>query len=165
MSLECHEDRWRRVPQGPPTFDVLTLVYQEHRKDGFRSGFGGGIFGRSRRERMSAIADTLRKIAQRFPPSHTISSLEVVMARSNRKKIVPVNSVKVSVGREPAPVVWVGWQIRPGEKYFGIVQRADGIVERTRLERDDLQAAADFVTAHKLGKAASIRGRQVRRLP
>jgi hypothetical protein len=87
------------------------------------------------------------------------------MARSKRKKrIVRVNSVKVSVEKEPAPVVWVGWQIRPGEKYFGIVQRADGTVERTRLERDDLQAAADFVTAHQVGSAASIRGRKVRRL-
>jgi hypothetical protein len=57
------------------------------------------------------------------------------MARSKRKKIVPVDSVKVSVGREHAPVVWVGWQIRRGEKYFGVVQRADGTVERTRLDR------------------------------
>jgi hypothetical protein len=65
--------------------------------------------------------------------------------------------------RELAPVVWVGWQIRPGEKYFGVVQRADGTVERTRLERDNLQAAADFVTAHQKGHAASIRGRQVQR--
>jgi hypothetical protein len=67
-------------------------------------------------------------------------------------------------GRELAPVTWVGWQIRPGEKYYGVVQRADGTVERTRLERDDLKAAADFVTAHKMGQAASIRGRQVRRV-
>jgi hypothetical protein len=86
------------------------------------------------------------------------------MARSKRKRIVPVNSVKVSVEREPAPVVWVGWQIRPGERYFGIVQRADGTVERTRLERDDLKAAADFVTAYKMGNPQFIRGRQLRRL-
>jgi hypothetical protein len=88
------------------------------------------------------------------------------MVRSKRKKkIVRLSSAKVSVEKEPAPVVWVGWQIRPGEKYFGIVQRADGTVERTRLERDDLQAAADFVSAHKAGKAGSLRCRQVRRLP
>ena len=87
------------------------------------------------------------------------------MARSNRKRIVRVNSIKVSVQRELAPVAWVGWQIRRGEKYFGVIQRADGTVERTRLERDDLRAAADFVTAHKMGRPASIRGRQVRRLP
>ena len=79
-----------------------------------------------------------------------------------RKERYP--AVKISSGRELAPVVWVGWQIRPGEKYFGIVQRADGTIERTRLERDDLQAAADFVTAHKSGNAASVRGRQLRRL-
>jgi len=75
------------------------------------------------------------------------------------------DAARGAVERDLSPVVWVGWQIRPREKYFGIVQRADGTVERTRLERDDLQAAADFVTAHKLGNAASIRGRQVRRLP
>jgi hypothetical protein len=75
------------------------------------------------------------------------------------------DAVKISSGRELAPVVWVGWQIRRGEKYFGVVQRADGTVERTRLERDDLQAAADFVTAHKVGNAASIRGRRLWRLP
>ena len=73
-------------------------------------------------------------------------------------------AVEVSWGGKLAPVVWVGWQIRPGEKYFGVVQRADGGVERTRLERDDLRAAADFVTAHKMGQAGSIRGRQLRRL-
>lgn len=84
--------------------------------------------------------------------------------QSRKKKIVRVNSARISVEREPAPVVWVGWQIRPGEKYFGIVQRADGTVERTRLERDDLEAAADFVTACKSGSAASIRGRKLRRL-
>jgi hypothetical protein len=73
-------------------------------------------------------------------------------------------AMKTWPDRELAPVVWVGWQIRPGEKYFGIIGRADGTIERTRLERDDLQAAADFVAAHKMGNAASIRGRQVRRL-
>jgi hypothetical protein len=94
------------------------------------------------------------------------------MARRKRtKRIARVTprkgryaAVKISPGRELAPVVWVGWQIRRGEKYFGVVQRADGTVERTRLERDDLQAAADFVTAHKMGQAAAIRGRQLRRL-
>jgi hypothetical protein len=70
----------------------------------------------------------------------------------------------VSSETDLSPAVWVGWQIRRGEKYFGVVQRADGTVERTRLERDDLQAAADFVTAHKMGQAASIRGRKLRRL-
>ena len=74
-------------------------------------------------------------------------------------------AVNISAGRELAPVTWVGWQMRPGEKYYGVVQRADGTVERTRLERDDLKAAADFVTAHKMGNAASIRGRKLRRLP
>lgn len=87
------------------------------------------------------------------------------MSGQNRKKsIVRVNSARVSVERELAPVVWVGWQIRRGEKYFGVIQRADGTVERTRLERDNLKAAADFVTAHRMGQAAAIRGRQVRRL-
>jgi hypothetical protein len=115
-------------------------------------------------ERLSLIKDSLRKIAQRFALSHTIRSLEVIMARSNRKKILQVNPLKVSGERLPAPVVWVGWQIRRGEKYYGVVQRADGTIERTRLERDDLKAAADFVTAHKMGNAGSIRARQVRRL-
>jgi hypothetical protein len=66
--------------------------------------------------------------------------------------------------RELAPVVWVGWRIRPGEKYFGVIQRADGTVERTRLERDDLQAAADFVTAYMQRQATRIRARKVQRL-
>src|SRR5258707_14607036 len=69
-----------------------------------------------------------------------------------------------AVERDLSPVVWVGWQIRPGEKYFGVIQRADGTVERTRLERDDVQAAADFVTAYKSGDAASIHGRKLRRV-
>jgi hypothetical protein len=94
------------------------------------------------------------------------------MARSKRTKVrwrvslsrASSASVKASEELELAPVAWVGWQIRRGEKYFGLVQRADGTVERTRLERDDLQAAADFVTAHKMGNAKSIRGRQLRRL-
>jgi len=94
------------------------------------------------------------------------------MARSKRtRRITRVALPKAthaaamaSPERELAPIVWVGWQIRRGEKYFGVIQRADGTVERTRLERDDLRAAADFVTAYKLGNAASIRGRQVRRL-
>lgn len=94
------------------------------------------------------------------------------MARNKQTKtitrVTPLKktyaAVKTLPGSELAPVVWVGWQIRRGEKYFGIVQRADGTVERTRLERDDLEAAADFVTAHKMGQAASIRGRQVQRI-
>ena len=94
------------------------------------------------------------------------------MARTKRtKRITRVTprresyaTVKISSERVLAPVVWVGWQIQRGEKYFGVVQRADGTVERTRLERDDLQAAADFVTAHKMGNAQSIRGRELRRL-
>ena len=94
------------------------------------------------------------------------------MARSKRTEVrsrvslsrATSASVKASGELELAPVAWVGWQIRRGEKYFGVVQRADGTVERTRLGRDDLQAAADFVTAHKMGQAASIRGRQVQRL-
>jgi hypothetical protein len=94
------------------------------------------------------------------------------MARRKRtKRITRVTARKESyaaaassLGIELAPVVWVGWQIQRGEKYFGVVQRADGTVEQTRLERDDLQAAADFVTAHKMGNAQSIRGRQLRRL-
>jgi hypothetical protein len=98
--------------------------------------------------------------------------MEAFMARSKRKKrtarvILPQArhaAVEVSPERELAPVVCVGWEIRRGDKYFGVIQRADGTVERTRLERDDLKAAADFVTAHKLGKSASIRGRQVQRL-
>jgi hypothetical protein len=91
---------------------------------------------------------------------------EVLMRRTKTKdKIVRVNSPKaqhrrstVSLERELAPVVWVGWQIRRGEEYFGVVQRADGTVERTRLERDDLQAAADFVTAHRIGQAENCEG-------
>ena len=95
-----------------------------------------------------------------------MSRVDVLMSRQSRKKnIVRVNSARVSVEKEPAPVVWVGWQIRSGERYFGIVQREDGTVESMRLERDDLHAAADFVTAYKLGNAASIRCRQVRRMP
>jgi hypothetical protein len=90
------------------------------------------------------------------------------MSRKKRKgsvtRVVLDVEPSVSSERDLSPVVWVGWQIRRGEKYFGVVQRADGTVERTRLERDDLQAAADFVTAHKMGQAASIRGRQVRTL-
>jgi hypothetical protein len=114
---------------------------------------------------VSAIADTLGKIAQSFLSGLTISGLEVLMSGQNRKKgIVRVNTARVSVETELAPVAWVGWQIRPGEKYFGVIQRADASVERTRLERDDLQAAADFVTAHKLGNAASIHSRKLRRV-
>ena len=121
--------------------------------------------GSDRSERLSAITDTLGKIAQCFLSGGTIFGLEVVMSGQSRKKnIVRVNSARVSVEKDLAPVVWVGWQIRSGERYFGIVQRADGSIERTRLERDDLQAAADFVTAHKLRNAQSIRGRQLRRL-
>ena len=90
------------------------------------------------------------------------------MSRKKRKGRMarPILDMAPCVSSEAdlSPVVWVGWQIRRGEKYFGIIQRADGTVERTRLERDDLQAAADFVTAHKMGKAASSRGRQLRRL-
>jgi hypothetical protein len=94
------------------------------------------------------------------------------MVRSKRKKTTArvtlsktrYSAVKVAPKTELSLVVWVGWEIRRGEKYFGVVQRADGTIERTRLERDDLQAAADFVTAHKMGQAASIRGRQVQRL-
>jgi hypothetical protein len=94
------------------------------------------------------------------------------MRRTKPKdKMMRVNSPKarhrrstVSLERELPPVVWVGWQIRRGERYFGVVQRADGTVERTRLERDNLKAAADFVTAHRMGQAAAIRGRQVQRL-
>ena len=73
-------------------------------------------------------------------------------------------TVKIWPERVLAPVVWVGWQIRRGEKYFGVIQRADGTVERTRLERDNLQAAADFVTACMQRQATRIRARQVRRL-
>ena len=87
------------------------------------------------------------------------------MARNKLKKIVRHSAVNVSVETQLAPVAWVGWQIRPGERYFGIVQRADGTVERTRLDRDDLKAAADFVTAYKMGKGAVIRGRKLQRLP
>ena len=94
-----------------------------------------------------------------------MSRRETLMSgQSRKKKIVRDGTVKVAVERELAPIVGVGWQIRSGERYFGIALRADGTVERTRLERDDLKAAADFVTAYKLGNAASIRGRQVRRL-
>ena len=90
------------------------------------------------------------------------------MSRKRRKgsltRFVLDMEPSVSSETDSSPVAWVGWQIRRGEKYFGIIQRADGSIERTRLERDDLQAAADFVTAHKMGQAASIRGRQVQRL-
>jgi hypothetical protein len=93
------------------------------------------------------------------------------MARSNRTKVrsrvsqsrATPASVKASGELELASVAWVGWQIRRGEKYFGVVQRADGTVERTRLERDDLQAAADFVTAHIQQNDTAARGRKVRR--
>jgi hypothetical protein len=90
------------------------------------------------------------------------------MSRKKRKgrmtRLILDMAPCVSSEKDLSPVVWVGWQIRRGEKYFGIIQRADGTVERTRLERDDLQAAADFVTAHKMRIAKSIRGRQLRRL-
>lgn len=86
------------------------------------------------------------------------NALQTNASRAQRK------TSKVLLVTEPAPVVWVAWQIRPGEKYLGVIQRADRTIERTRLERDDLQAAADFVTAHKMGKAASIRGRKLRRV-
>ena len=94
------------------------------------------------------------------------------MARSKRTKritrIAPPKATHAAAMASPegelAPVVWVGWQIRRGEKYCGVIQRADGTVERTRLERDNLKAAAEFVTAHRMGQAAAIRGRQVQRL-
>lgn len=90
------------------------------------------------------------------------------MSRKRRKgrmtnSILDTASCEISEA-DVSPVVWVGWQIRRGEKYFGVIQRADGSIERTRLERDDLRAAADFVSAHQLGAAKSIRGRQVQRL-
>jgi hypothetical protein len=90
------------------------------------------------------------------------------MSRKKRKgrmtRLVSSMAPCVSSETHLSPVIWVGWQIRRGEKYFGIIQRADGSIERTRLERDDLEAAADFVTAHKMWNAQSIPGRQLRRL-
>ena len=80
------------------------------------------------------------------------------------KKFASVVAARVSVVTKLSPVVWVGWEIRPGEKYFGLIRRADGTVERTRLERDDLQAASTFVTAHQRQDPASIRGRELRRV-
>jgi hypothetical protein len=81
--------------------------------------------------------------------------------KSNIKGFRPVPAARVSVVKTLSPVVWVGWQIRPGEKYFGFIRRADGTVERTRLKRDDLQAAAEFVDLQRVQNAASIRGRQL----
>jgi hypothetical protein len=72
-----------------------------------------------------------------------------------------IPAARVSVVKTLSPVVWAGWQIRPGEKYFGFIRRADGTVERTRLKRDDLQAAAEFVDAQRARNAAPIRGRQL----
>jgi len=92
------------------------------------------------------------------------------MARSKRTKrttrVAPPEATHAAAMASPervlAPVVWVGWQIRPGEQYFGVTERTDGSVERTRLERDDLQAAADFVTAHIQQNDTAARGRKVR---
>jgi len=89
---------------------------------------------------------------------------EVVMSRKKLKATIEtlgsteamVVAPRVGVATNPSPVVWVGWVIRPGEKYFGFIRRADGTVERTRLERDDLRAAADYVTAHIIRSAPSI---------
>jgi hypothetical protein len=63
-----------------------------------------------------------------------------------------------------SPVVWIGWEILPGEQYFGLIRRADGTVERTRLERDDLQAAGEFVAAQTTRTAASIHARRLARV-
>lgn len=71
---------------------------------------------------------------------------------------------RASVVKALSPVVWVGWEIRPGEKYFGLIRRADGTVERTRLKCDDLQAGAEFVDAQRARNAAPIRGRQLARV-
>jgi hypothetical protein len=73
------------------------------------------------------------------------------------------HAARGAVERDLSPVEWIGWQIRRGEKYFGVIQRADGSIERTRLERDDLQAAADFVTAQIQQNNTAVRGRKVRR--
>jgi hypothetical protein len=81
--------------------------------------------------------------------------------KGNIKGLPSVPGARVSVVKTLSPVVWAGWQIRPGEKYFGFIRRADGTVERTRLKRDDLQAAAEFVDAQRARNAASIRGRQL----
>jgi hypothetical protein len=71
---------------------------------------------------------------------------------------------RVNVVKKLSAVVWVGWQIRPGATYFGLTQRADGTVERTRLNRDDLQAAAHFVTVQMSQTVAPIRARKLQRL-
>jgi len=173
------------MPQGPPSSGVLALVYQPHRTDGSDPDITAPMGGRSRASGQvrakdngwntgspSAIADSLRKSPHALPSAPNLWRWEVLMRRKPKPKRTHVRASKAghdaargALERNLSPVVWVGWQIRPGEKYFGIVQRADGTVERTRLERDDLQAAADFVTAYKSGNAASIRCRQVRRLP
>ncbi len=77
--------------------------------------------------------------------------------KGNIKKFRPVPAARVSVVKALSPVSWVGWEIRPREKYFGLIRRADGTVERTRLKRDDLQAAAEFVDAQKAQNIAAIR--------
>jgi hypothetical protein len=81
--------------------------------------------------------------------------------KSGIQTLRSIPAARVSVVQTLSPVVWVGWQIQPGEKYFGLIRRADGTVERTRLKRDDLQAAAEFVDAQRPRNAASIRGRQL----
>ena len=86
---------------------------------------------------------------------------EVVMSSKKRKGSLKgfrsVPPAPVSLAKALSPVVWVGWQIRPGEKYFGFIRRADGTVERTRLKRDDLNAAAEFVDEQRARNAAPSR--------
>lgn len=79
------------------------------------------------------------------------------------KKFSSVVTARVNV-ETLSPAVWAGWETRAGEKYFGLIRRADGTIERTRLERDDLQATAEFVAAQRARNAASIRGRQLVRV-
>ncbi len=55
--LKCHKNRWQRVPQGPPSFDVLAPVYQEHTADGFGADSGGDEGGRSRASGLAAMED------------------------------------------------------------------------------------------------------------
>ena len=82
----------------------------------------------------------------------------------------PKGSIKGFRSVRPAPVGVakalspVGWEIRPGEKYFGFIRRADGTVERTRLKRDDLQAAAEFVNAQRARNAALRSGLELARV-
>jgi hypothetical protein len=55
-----------------------------------------------------------------MPSRKQKSKLALGLTKAKRR------AARVTMVKELSPVVWGGWQIRRGEKYFGLKQRADG---------------------------------------